>query len=79
MIYGYSRQQDGQALLELREVTLAFDPKQLRLMARFLEAAAAEMESDARKSSSWHRHLSGWAPEWSQSESVDIIVMAPDR
>jgi hypothetical protein len=79
MIYGYSRQQDGHGLLDLREVTLAFNPQRLRLIARFLEAAAAEMETDVTKSSSWHRHLSGWAPEWLQSELVDVIVMAPQQ
>jgi len=78
MICGYQRKKHDNGLLELREVTLALSPHRLRLIAGFLNATADEMEAETKNSSSWHRHLSAWAPEWLQSGLADVIVMAPE-
>lgn len=63
-------------LVELREITLVMAPERLRVVARFLLEMADEM-SGARSSSSWHRHLSSWFPEWDRFEGEGDVIVSP--
>lgn len=56
MIYGYdSRTINEYGLKQLREISLAVSPYDLRELASFLQASADELEGAA--SDHWHRHM----------------------
>lgn len=56
MIYGYdSRTMNEYGLKQLREISLAVAPEDLRELGFFLQEAAEELEGAA--SDHWHRHL----------------------
>ena len=56
MIYGYdSRTVNEYGLKQLREISLAVSPDDLRELADFLRDTAVELEGAA--SDHWHRHI----------------------
>jgi hypothetical protein len=79
MIFGYSRRKvNNYGLHELKEVTLAMGPAELRLLGRFLLDMADQMEAGAFDACS-HRHLTSAHPAWSELHpSADVIVMPPE-
>lgn len=77
MIYGYQEKivDKEHGLLQMREVTLAMSPQQLRLVATFLAHVAVELESGAPFS---HRHIGEVVPEWQAIHpGLDIIGSPP--
>ena len=78
MIYGYTRATINEyGLAEMKEITFAMSPTQLRTVAQFLLDMAGEMEAGAFTTCS-HRHLTTTHPEWNDSATAaDIIVMPP--
>ncbi len=56
MIYGYDSQTLNEyGLKQLREISLAVSPEDLRELANFLQDSADELEGAV--SGHWHRHL----------------------
>lgn len=78
MIYGYGlKQVNNYGLLEMKEVTFVTSPQVLREVARFLVAAAQEMEA-GKLSESWHRHIGNVVQDWdARFPGKDIIVAVP--
>ena len=78
-IYGYKKGvvDERNGPLELREVSLLFEPEDLRRVARFLHHYADELES--RRWRSNHVHLDSFDPAWREDHpGVDVIIMNPD-
>ena len=78
MVYGYSRRVINEyGLMEMREVTFALAPEELRVVGQFLLDMAQEMEGRTFEKTT-HRHLSTSHPGWTKSTSnADVIVMPP--
>jgi len=75
MIYGYSEKvvNEEYGLLQMREVSFAMNPSQLRLVAKFLVRAAEQMESGQ---GFLHRHIEELVPEWrTTTPQTEIIVV----
>jgi hypothetical protein len=77
-LYGYKREElliDNTRPSELAEITLVATPEELRRIAKFIEAAAENME---RLGNSYeHEHLSDQMPVF--NESPQIIVVSADH
>jgi hypothetical protein len=71
--FGYPRDDDSRGF-ELREATLAGTSEEIRLVARFLEFAANEMDNGG--TTFGHRHLRDWWKEWNEKDA-DVIVHTP--
>ncbi len=79
MIYGYSEKiiEEEYELLQMREVTFAMAPDQLRLVAKFLLKIADDIQSGVPF---LHRHIEEVVPEWRLSvPQVDIVAMVPNQ
>jgi len=78
MLYGYGcKVLNEWGLQEMKEITLAASPDELREIASFLEKAAALMESGEFRSCS-HLHISSVADDWNRRfPNKDIIVTPP--
>lgn len=76
-IYGHAAQHGDDDITpqQLAEITLCATPAELRVMAEFLSACAAEMERMGSDYS--HVHLSDRAPGF--RGSPQFVVAAPDR
>lgn len=72
MIYGYeSRTINEYGLKEMREISLAMSPNDLRELAEFLQVSADELEGAS--SGHWHRHL----PDSLQRKvGCDVVVLS---
>jgi hypothetical protein len=78
-IYGYQRAVvDAEfGLLELREISLDFNPADLRRLATFMEYFANQIESRTWRSS--HAHLTTFDREWNRDHpGIDVIIANPD-
>lgn len=74
-VYGYQRAvvDSRFGLLELREVSFAFDPAGLRRVAAFLLHYAERMESGDWKSD--HVHLESFDRDWKRDHpETDLII-----
>jgi hypothetical protein len=75
--HGYAKKQlSPQGLLEISEVTFSGAPCSIREVARFLLAAADEMERRGGRFS--HSHIREHFPEWHE-RWPDVIVARGDR
>jgi hypothetical protein len=77
MIYGYMEKvaDEEYGLLQMRQITLAMNPLQLRLLAKFALKIAEEIESGAPF---LHRHIDESIPEWRAAlEEVDVVATPP--
>jgi len=73
--YGYSKT-DDEELLELREITILADSKDLHHLASFLVDCAVQIDSNP----DWeHEHLSDYISTHNISLSSDIIVFKPSK
>jgi len=78
MIYGYSEKvvNEQYGLLQMREVSFAMSPSQLRLVATFLARVAEQLESGQ---TFLHRHIEDLMPEWRASAPKTDIVVVPEE
>lgn len=71
MIYGYdSRTENEYGLKQLREISFAVSPDDLRELANFLMKTAEELEGTV--SGHWHRHL---PDSLRRKVGCDVIVL----
>lgn len=78
MIYGYSEKivDEEYGLLQLREISFEFAPRELKRIAAFLNSAAEAIEKDTLRSS--HIHIGSSAQHWSADcPNCEIIVLHP--
>jgi hypothetical protein len=78
MIYGYSEKvvNEEYGLLQMREVSFAMSPGQLRLVATFLLRAAEQLESGK---TFLHRHIDELVPEWrATTPQTDLVVVSEE-
>ena len=78
MIFGYSEKivNEEYGLLQMREVSFAMKPDQLRLVATFLLRAAEQLESGP---TFLHRHIDELVPEWrATNPQTDLIVVSEE-
>jgi hypothetical protein len=75
MIYGYSRRVVNEyGLMEMREITFAETPEDLRTIGEYLVQMADLAERGGFERTS-HRHISSTVAGWSKTHpTVDIIV-----
>ena len=79
MIYGYSEQvvDEEYGLLQMREITFSMTPEQLRLVAKFLERIAHDIESGVPF---LHRHIEEIIPSWRDVGHVgEIVAIVPNQ
>ena len=78
MIYGYSEKivNEEYNLLQMREVSFAMSPGQLRLVATFLLRAAEELDAGQ---TFLHRHIEELVPEWRATMPQADIVVIPEE
>ena len=69
MIYGYSEKivNEEYGLLQMREVSFAMSPGQLRLVATFLLRAAEQIEAGQ---TFLHRHIDELVPEMASNDAT---------
>lgn len=78
MIYGYSEKivNEEFGLLQMREVSFAMKPAQLRLVATFLLRAAEQLESGH---AFLHRHIEELVPEWIATNPQTDLIVVPEE
>jgi len=78
MIYGYSEKivNEEYGLLQMREVSFAMSPGQLRLVATFLLRAAKQLEAGQ---TFLHRHIDELVPEWRATMPHADLVVIPEE
>jgi hypothetical protein len=80
MIYGYAKQtiNSETGLLEMKEVSIMTEPRNLRRIARFLSSVADMMDRGEMKPN--HLHLSSMDSSWGKDcPGKDIIVCVPEK
>ena len=79
MAYGYGRIAIRKyRLLAMKEVTFNLTPDQLRKVAKFLCAAADQLEATAHYGPGWHVHLEYEFPKWAKEfERIRFVVGCP--
>lgn len=71
-LFGYQR--DGDKLLELEEVSIQCDIKELEQIIHFLSKVKEEHAAVANMTSMCHSHFKDWNPAWQNGEADIIIV-----
>jgi esterase/lipase len=70
--FGYQKRNVGDGLLEMSEVSFTGSPEEIRMIARFLESAAARMELHG--TAFGHDHFRDIYPEYWKKDWPDFIV-----
>lgn len=71
-VFGY--QKDSENLIELQEVSLQSDIKELDKIIGFLQEVKEQHSKEIEKEELCHSHLRDWDGEW-KADSTDIIVV----
>ena len=74
-LFGYSRKNED-SVIDLKELTLTANPKELLELADFFQQCAKEIKEDP---SGWeHEHLMDFLQK-TQPNGIDVVVYNPDK